>query len=507
MSVSTNNKRIAKNTLFMYLRMILVMGVSLYTSRIVLEALGAKDYGIYSIVGGTVIFFSFISNSLNIALQRYFSYAIGKNDIIKLAEYFNQGFWTYIMISLVTLILCESGGLLILLYYLDIPPENKTAAFWVFQLSILNLILLFLNIPYKSIIISEERMDFFAWQGVIEAILKLGIAFLIFLFKDHKLVMYMVMFVLVSQIANQYAVYYCNRNFSYCKIKRSVSKKLIKEFISFSGWTLLSTSSNVLAHQGVSMVLNNLYGVLISAATGITNQIMNAISTFLSGFQTAFNPQITKNYAKGEFVELNNLIFRMSLYSFYLMMIISIPIIIKMNEILSLWLTIVPEWTASFSTCIIIVFVIGSYGGPFWMGMYASGKIKKYQIITSFIESLNFIIAVIILYCRVMPDWAYIVKIFIAILLLGTRIVFLKPVTKFSLKDYILKIILRSLSCYILSFCLAFFIAPVFNNYIGLFCYIILSIFISISIIYLMGLSHQDKTNINNLIKSKIPLS
>ena len=349
--------------------MVLVMGVTLFTSRIILKSLGIEDFGIYSIVGGSVSFFMFISNSMALALQRFYTYELGRENKDRVALYFNQGFWTFVLVSIIIVILSETFGLSILKYYLDIPEGKQTVAFWVFQLSVLSLIFTLLRTPYNALFIAYEKMDYFAILGIVEVLLKLGITYVLLLFSSNRLIIYMILISIVSFLILEFTIYYCRRIKIDEKIKFDIDKPTIFKLLSFSGWTTLTSGANVLSNQGVNMVLNNIFGVLISAATGVANQVMSAVMTFLGSFQTAFNPQIVKSYASHDINKFINLLYTMSLLSFYLMMIVGIPVIIKMQTILDIWLVNVPEWTSIFSICIILSMMVESYAGPFWMGM------------------------------------------------------------------------------------------------------------------------------------------
>ena len=268
------------------------MGITLYTSRVVLKALGEVDYGIFSVVGGTVIFFTFLSNSMATALQRHMAYAIGERNQLKLINYFNQGFWTFAIIGIICIILCESIGLYILHYYIDIPPLKVNTAFWVYQLAVGNMIIGLLRTPYIGLIIAHEKMNFFAFQGIIEGLMKLGVALAIMYLDNNRLIDYMILLLMTTVVNNIYTRIYCRKKFPNCRLNLKIDFSIIKSLMAFSGWTVMTSASNVLSNQGVAIVLNNIYGVLISAAVGITNQVFAALSTFLGGFQASFNPQI-----------------------------------------------------------------------------------------------------------------------------------------------------------------------------------------------------------------------
>lgn len=503
MSNITNNKRIVKNTIILYIRMVLVMGVTLFTSRIVLKALGIEDFGIYSVVGGSVAFFTFLSNSMTTALQRFYNYELGKGNKDNVSLYFNQGFWVFVLVSIVIVILSETLGLIILKYYLDIPTSKQQSAFWVFQLSLLSLVFSLLRTPYNALFIAYEKMGYFAILGLVEVFMKLGITYTLLLFTNNRLVIYMGFIALISFVVLEFTIYYCKKTKINEKITFHIDKNIIKKLLSFSSWTTLTAGANILSNQGVNLVLNNVFGVLVSAATGIANQVQSAIMTFLGSFQTAFNPQIVKTYASGEINQLVTLMFRMSLLSFYLMMIVSIPLIIKMQPLLELWLIEVPEWTSIFCICIMLSWMVESYSGPFWMAMQAVGKIRNYQIIGSLCISLTFFGAAILVYSGFSPAWAFIVKIIVTAIVVGIRVGMLRKYIKFSIRQFSIKVVGRSMLVFVLSFSLAWLLASNFYNFGGMILFTAISILISACIIYLIGVDVKLRKKINLIVITK----
>lgn len=484
--------------------MFLVMGISLYTSRIVLEALGVVDFGIYNIVGSTVVLFSFFSNSLTIAVQRYLTYSLGVGDLNKFRLLFSQAFWTYLILALFILIICETVGLFILYNYIDIPNGRFHAAFWAFQYSILAFIFSIIRSPYNAAIVAYEKMSFFAYMGIIEVILKLLVAYFLVILSFDKLVAYSVLVFCVSVIILLWYHYYCFKNLNGCKLKFSIDKPVIKDLAKFSGWSMLTSASLVFANQGVNILLNNFFGVVINAANGISAQIMNALSQFLGNFQVAFNPQIVKSYANNDYKYLRSLLFRTSLVSFYLMTLITIPIIIKMDYILSLWLKSVPEYTSEFSICIIISFLIESYAGPLWMTVQAIGKIKRYQIIISSLYLLNILGSFAFLYAGYSPVSVFIIKIFVSIIVVATRAFLLNSMLKFSLRIYFLKVMLKSSMIFVALLFVSYYIGLYLQGFIGFILFTVLSVFISSSFIFCCGFEKQDRNSLKMIILKRI---
>lgn len=495
-------KKIAKNTVLLYMRMFLVMGITLYTSRVVLNVLGIEDFGIYNIVGSIIVLFSFFSNSLTTAVQRYLSFALGKEDIYRFQSVFSQGVWTFIFMSLGVLLLGETLGLYIFNEFIEIPVERQDAAFWVYQLSIFTFIFNILRTPFNASLIAYEKMSFFAYLGIIEVILKLFIVFCIELILFDKLIIYASLIVLVSLCLLIIIAYYCFKRLKGCRISLKFNNSVVRELISFSGWTSLTSISTVISNQGVNVLLNNFFGVLVNAATGISNQIMNAYMQFLGNFQIAFNPQIVKSYASGDIEYFRSLLYRTSLASFYLMVFITVPVIVKMDYILSIWLTNVPAYTNEFSICTIIYFLIESYSGPFWMSVQAIGKIKSYQIVISSTIFLNFFVGLFFLQLNYSPVSVLYIKIFVAILILFIRAYLLNRMMKISLKYYFVHIVLRSLLLFIILLSIMYFIGSFLEGFIGLCITVVVSTLLSAFMIFFIGIDKYNKQIVKKYIKN-----
>lgn len=497
---TSRGKQIAKNTLLLYSRMFLVMGIGLYTSRVILQVLGVEDFGIYNIVGTTIILFSFFSNSLTAAVQRYMTFALGKNDINHFNVIFNQGFWSFLFLAAIVLILSETVGLYILYNFIEIPTERFNAAFWVYQLSIISFIINILRIPYNASMIAYEKMSFFAYMGIVEVLLKLLIVFCIDILPFDKLIVYSLLIGFVSLVILILHIWYCLTHMTGCKLKAHIDIPIIKELLSFSGWTLLSNGSQVVSNQGINIVLNNFFGVIVNAATGIANQIMNAYTQFLGNFQIAFNPQIVKSYASGDIEYFRLLLYRTSVVSFYLMLLIATPVIVKMDYILSIWLVTVPPYTKEFSIYLILYLMIESYSGPLWMAVQAVGKIRRYQIIISSIYALNFVFGVVFLYLGYPPVSVFLVKILVSLLVLLVRAYLLKGMINISLKYFFCKVVLRSISIFLLTFSIVYYIGTFRDDFWGLFFVVAFSIIFTFIVILFVGFANDDRKIIMGMI-------
>ncbi len=345
MATNKDNQRIAQNAFYLYIRMFITMIISLFTSRVVLNTLGETDYGIYNIVGGIVVLFSFLNAALTTATQRFFSYELGKKDLKSLQRIFSISMTCYIFLSLAILILSESIGLWFLNNYLNIPNNRIASANWVYQFSIIAFIFQMIRIPYHATIISYEKMNFFALISIIEVSLKLLIVYVLLILLIDKLILYSILMTVVILVITLSYKFYCNKYFTTTKYYFYWNRNRVKEFLSFSGWSLFGSIANITSQQVLNFLLNIYYGVTVNAAAGIANQVTANLYNFVANFQIAFNPQIVKSYAEENLNKMQELLFMSSRMSFYLIFTIGLPIIINLDYILKLWLGNVPQYT------------------------------------------------------------------------------------------------------------------------------------------------------------------
>ena len=334
---STNNKRIAKNTLLLYVRMLFMMAVSLYTSRVILNALGVEDYGIYNVVGGVVAMFSIISGSLSAAISRFITFELGKGDIDKLKKTFSAAVTIQLLLSLIIVILIESVGVWFLNFKMTIPSDRMAAANWVLQFSIVTFVINLVSVPYNATIIAHERMSAFAYISILEAVGKLAIAFLIMVSPIDRLVFYAILMCGVAVIVRLTYGYYCKRHFSECRYSFRWDKEILVKMFGFAGWNFIGASSAILRDQGGNIVINLFYGPAVNAARGIAMQVNGAVTGFVSNFMTALNPQITKSYAAGDRAYMMTLIYQGARLSFYMLLLLSLPVFLNTHYILVIW--------------------------------------------------------------------------------------------------------------------------------------------------------------------------
>lgn len=502
---SIANKRIAKNTLFLYIRMLLVMAVNLYTVRAVLNILGVEDYGINNVVGGIVTMFSFLTGVMVSASQRFFAFELGKKNLKKLNNYFNLTLWCYLIIAVIVLLLAETVGIWFLHTKMIIPIERMSAAEWVFQFSIISFMIQMIVIPYNSVIIAREQMNIYAYVSIIEVLLKLAIVYILVVFSFDKLKLYSILTCIVSLLISSFYIIYCRHKFNETKLTLYWNKQMFYELVSYCGWNLFGALSAVLRSQGINILLNLFFNPTINAARAIAFQVNNAINQFINNFFQAVRPQITKLYATGEKENFITLIFRSSRFCYYLILFFAIPLLLETPYILGLWLKEVPEYTILFTRLVIVTAVVESISYPLMSAIQATGKMKWYQITTGGLLLLNLPISYLFLKLGFPPQVTMIVSIIIAVFSQIIRIIFAKGLFNMPVRNYINNVIFLILVVTILSFCLpitVLFILP--SNLLRLTIIILTSTFTCIGSIYLVGITKNERQMLQSVLKEKI---
>lgn len=440
---AANNKRIAKNTLMLYFRMLFTMAVSLFTSRVVLNTLGVEDYGIYNVVGGVVSMFSIISGSLSAAISRFITVELAKGDADKLRKTFSASVTIQLILSLIIVVLIESIGVWFLNAKMLIPAERMDAANWVLQFSIVTFVINLISVPYNATIIAHEKMSAFAYISILEVVCKLVIVYLLKISPIDRLVFYAILMCAVSVIIRLVYGYYCNRHFAECKFSFRFDKDLLKRMFSFAGWNFIGASSAVLRDQGGNIIINLFGGPAVNAARGIAMQVNHAIVGFSNNFMTALNPQITKSYASGEQDYMMKLIFRGARFSFYMLLFLSLPVLVSTHYILSLWLGIVPEHSVLFVRLALIFAMSESISSPLVTAMLATGKIRNYQIVVGGLQMLNLPISYVLLRIGCIPETVMIVAIGLSQCCLAARLVMLRTMIGLSARKYLREVYLN----------------------------------------------------------------
>lgn len=405
MSLVSENKRLARNTLLLYIRMVLTMTIGLYTSRVVLQVLGVSDFGVFNVVGGMVSMFSFVNTALTGSTQRFLTYSLGKNDITKTTVVFKVSLTLHLIISLSFLALMLVIGTLMLKYVLNIPEGREVAALWVFLLCTCSLSIDLIRLIFDAEIIANEKMDFYAYMSVVEVMLKLFIVYILAWY-DYidKLKLYAVLYFISTFTIFLISAIYSIRKFKECKIGLKIEKGLFREIGAYMGWNIVSHVSYMLSSQGINVALNVFLGTIVNAARGISVQVYGAISKLTSNYLVATVPQIIKLYAAGNINEMYTLVKNVSKFSMYLYILVAIPIFVEMDYVLRLWLTEVPNHTVVFARIMIIQGGIIVLSNPLTRILSATGKIKRINLVDLFIQTLVFLVILILLFTKISVD-------------------------------------------------------------------------------------------------------
>lgn len=499
-----DNKRIAKNTLILYFRMAITMIVSLYTSRVVLSALGVEDYGIYNVVGGVVALLNVISGSMTAATSRFLSYELGQRNSNRLSDTFSTLLNVHILIGIIVYILGEFIGIWFIENKLIIPADRIDAAIWVLQFSLFTFFCTVINVPYSSSVISHEKMGVFAYIAIIEVVAKLGIAFILTCISFDRLIVYALLLALVSVIIQ--VVYYLHcRRFSECRFRLIFDIPLLKNITSFIGWAFLGNASVVIKTQGVTVLLNMFFGPVVNAAQGIANQVESISSRFVYSYMIASNPQIIKSYSANEYTQMHNLIFRTSKFSAFLLLMLMSPVVLNIDFLLGLWLKDVPDHTSAFVILTLTYAFIDTLTAPLFTGVLSTAKIKWYEIQITF----SYLMMVVVIYLGfkmgLPPETALFVSILCKVIILLILLNHSKRLYNFPLKDYMTKVITPVCTAVISPIIVYLIFLFVSLSYVGtFFLSSIVVLIILISIIWLTGLEASEKVFVLNIIRNKV---
>lgn len=440
----STSSRIATNTLFLYLRSLVVLIITLYTSRKVLEVLGVEDYGIYNVVGGIIGMISFLNTSMAATYQRYFNYEMGRKDNAKLACLFQASLTVQLLYAVLIVLMAETFGLWLLDHKLIISPERMVAAKWVYHISILSLALMMFQTPFTALIIAYEKMGTLAYVSILEAVLKLAIVYCLCLFPFDRLIIYGLLGFATVLLCTILCAVICKYKFPVCEIKFNWRKDNIKELTKFGGWGMMGSLALALKNQGMIIILNMFFGPVVNAALGIANQVMNAVNQFVASFQNSFRPQLTKSYAEGDMPYMYKLYYTSTKISFYMIWCISLPIMLNISLILNLWLgkENIPEYTGIFTIIILLTTVVSAYANPTSCIAYATGRIKWFTIIVSGLNMLILPVAYVALKMGATPQYALIASLIITILVQIIRLIVVKHLENtFSLTEYCVKVV------------------------------------------------------------------
>lgn len=502
----SNNKRIAKNTAFLYIRMFLIMGITLYISRIVLQVLGENDFGLYNVVGGIVTMFTFLNGALAGATSRFITFEIGRKDNIQLHKVFNVSLVTHFIIAFLIVLLAESVGLWFLYNKMIIPAERFNAAFWVYQISIVSCVLSIIQVPYNATIIAHEQMKIYAYVGVVEVVLKLMIAYLIKISAYDKLVSYAFLLFLVQALILLYYRIYCKKHFFECKYLLVKDLKMYKEMFVFASSDMIGGLSVLAQGQGLNILLNVFFGPAVNAARGIAYQLQGAVTQFSGNFMTAVKPQIIKQYAVGKVDEMMQLVIHSSCFSFYLMLLIVVPLCFEAEYVLTLWLGEYPDYTVSFLRLVLVLCMIQTLKTPRTTVYHATGKILIPNIVVGTILCLAFPVAYFVLKMGGNPDSVFWTAIICMILSEIASIIILHYMIACSVKEYILKVHIRCMFVTCVSLFIPLSICDRIELY-GLSKLLITCLVTTVSILvtsYTLGIDKNLRNKIKGIIQQKL---
>lgn len=503
----SDNRRLAKNTLYLYIRMLLVMAVSIYTSRIVLAALGIVDYGIYNVVGSVVALFAFLRTTMANASHRFIAYALGKNEQNYLRKIFSTSVELHFVIALIIVLLCETIGLWFFYNKLVIPPERLSAAFVVLQISIISCFISISLVPYNAEIIAHERMQFYAYLSITDVLLKLGIAFVVTVVDADKLIWYALL-LLIMQIT-MFLIYaiYCRRSFPECRLKFVADKALFKEIGTFAGWNLLGHMATTLSSQGLNMLLNMFFGPAMNAAKGVSQQVEHALKQFVQNFLTAAGPQVTKSYASDNRERMHFLLFSSTKFSFFLYVVMGFPLFLELDQVLAVWLVEVPEHTANFVRLLLIAQLSSSFFQPLNQACMATGKAGKFLVARGLTSIAILVLVYVVFRLGCIPESMYIVMIIMLYLGVFIQLSIVAPLISLKKRDYFKKVVVRLMLMLLISAPIPLIIlANIEANLIRFILVCFCGVISVITSFYFVGLEELERKMIVNLLSEKIPI-
>lgn len=499
---SDNNKQIAKNTIVLYVRMFLMMAVSLYTSRIVLQALGVEDFGIYNVVGGVVVFIGFLNSTMSTASSRFITVSIASKDVRYAKDVFSNILIVNILLALLIIFFSETLGLWFLYNKMQIPEARMNAAFWVFQISILSTVLNIATVPFNATIIANEKIHAFAFISLFDAFAKLGIAFFVLHpFGMDVLVLYASLILCVQVIDCLIYWQYSIRKFCTCKFVPNIKTSLLKKMLSFIGWSSYGSLVSMGFTQGLNILINVFCGPSVNASRGIAVQVQNAIQSFASNFQIAVNPQLIKSFTSGNIEYTRKLLEISSKVSFYLLCIIGIPVIGEADYILKLWLGQLPEYSSMFVRLSLCVTIWQSLAFNLRTVNQAEGNIRKFQIYECTWLLLILPASYMALKCGMSPSSVFVVYLFFEITANFIRIKIVLPKIKMELLDYIKSVYCRITIIFISSVAFTYFLHSIWGDTTkGFLCNCLLTELFMLGCMLLVGFKNEERTHINKMI-------
>lgn len=503
-SFSDENRKIARNTLFLYVRMVFLMIVSLYTSRVILHVLGVEDFGLYNVVGGIVLLFSFLSNALNNSCTKIFSASLATGSIEKVQRSFGASLQVHLVLGLFLLLVLETCGLWYVINKLNVPAGSEHTAVVIFHLAVATCFFQILRTPFASSVIAHEKMSVYAWTSILEGVLKLLIAWGLLIVESDRVIFYSTLVLLSNILVTSIFAVYSVRKFSGNALNLSSSREDVKEMFSFSGWNILSGSVDAGYQHGSSLVLNAFYGVSLNATMGIANQVRTAIFMIVSNMQLAANPQIIMAYTSGDKERFSSLVYTMSKFSLFLILFFVIPMTVNMNYLLKIWLVDVPAYLVSFTTFILAIAVIESLVNPMWVSIQATGDIKVYTIVSSLLLLSNLPLSYFFFSLGYAPDAMMWIRMAVHFSYLVFLVIYTCRKVQLSLSYYTTYVIIPSLAVLVLSLAVVIPVAMLFDGFVRLLISTLLTIAVMMVGILTVGTTRSEKEVIHSFIYSKL---
>lgn len=504
--IVSDNKRIAKNTLMLYFRMLLMLVVELYAARIILQTLGVSDYGLYNVVGGIVAMFSFISATLSTGTQRFLTYALGEGNIEKMKSVFSTASYLHVLIAIFVFVVSEVVGLWLLNNHMQIQNDRMSAAFWVFQFSVITAMVAIIQVPFTSSMIAHEKMDIYAWLSVYDAVMKLLIVYLIQVVNADKLILYSLLYFLVHVSTALIYIFFSRLKFCECRIYGGFNKVIFREIASFSGWNIFGCCGALIQGPGVNILLNMFFGTVVNAARGIAFQVNSLILQFVGNFQTAVNPQIVKLYASGQIDRMMQLVIGNSKMAAYLLLLIAVPLFIESEFVLELWLGDYPDYTPIFLRIIIIQSFVQTINRPVVMALHAVGKMKTLNLTVGSVLILSLPLSYVLLRMGVSPVTIFWVNILPWLVELFIELLLLKKYIDFPFWGFYKKVYGVVFPIAVLMFVIPYIIKSLFNceGWGGFVILCFVGIISSCLIIFYIGISASLRNRIIEAICLRI---
>ncbi len=504
---NTSNKRIAQNTLFLSIRMVIVLGINLFTTRIVLQALGVVDYGVYNVVCGFVAMFAFLNTSMSNGIQRFFNFEYGKNGVEGANKVFCTAVYIQAMLAIIIVVLVEPFGLWYLHNKMVIPADRMIAAQWIFQLAILTFVIGIMSSPFSASVTAHERMDFYALISIMDAVFKLAIAYVVLVVtRGDRLILYAVLQAGISVVNITIYYFYCKKRFKEIHFHFGLDKKMFKNMLGFSGWNIFGTFSKVMENQGLNLVLNFFFGPVVNAARGVAVQVNGAVRSFVSNITIPVRPQVVQSYASGNVNRALNLTFSVSKITSVIVVMLAIPICLEIDYILHLWLgENVPDHTAAFSVLVIATTLFNSLHSSLSGIVHATGIMKKYQLICSIIQLASIPISIVLIKLFQIPEIAFFVVFVLSIFMLLAGLLIVKQLVCLDIKKYLLRVLLPILLMVSLSLLVVIPLhLAIGNNIIRLIVVTFTTFILVVIIAYFVVFEKKEKEMVFQMINSMI---